>query len=123
MKNSNDPNVVAQYYQDFTATPDIAAVNWLNNYRAAGRSICADEFARLNVFTSYGGFPSNGQAINVIPQACKFSASYIYLSEHNNVQGVIYSAFNPPVAGTTSSISPKLTVKNRIYSDGAAIYD
>ena len=128
MKDSNDPNLVVQYYNDFVPDSDIAAARWLTQYRSVAIMVCSDEPARYGVLTSYGGFARNGNTskVRTLPGECNFGASYVYLSGFNNEQLVAYSNREGPAGGSQFPISqiwPKVIVKNRVFSDGAAIYD
>jgi uncharacterized membrane protein len=125
MKDANDPNLVAQYYNDFITDSDIAAALWLRQYRSVVTEVCSDETVRYSVLTSYGGFARTGSnVVRTLPGECNFDGSYVYLSGYNNVGMFAYSGREGPNLGqfSISKIWPKLVEKNRVFSDGAAIY-
>ncbi|MGD0423878.1 MAG: DUF2206 domain-containing protein [Candidatus Bathyarchaeia archaeon] len=124
MQNSNNQLLAAQYYQSYTQTPDVAAARWLRVYRMIG-PVCSDEFVRYGALTSYGDFPRTGAGlVDTLPYGCKIPVSYVYLSEYNNVAMIGHASRRPPTFDQFSiaDLSSKLMPKNRLYSDGAAIY-
>jgi uncharacterized membrane protein len=125
MRGSGDPYLVAWYYDDLTALPDIMAAQWVRQGLATDRALCADVIAKFNVLTSYGGFPREGpNSVKTIRQACVLAKSYVYLSEYNSVGGFLYDERRSGFLDRfpISDIWSKLIVKNRVFSDGAAVY-
>jgi uncharacterized membrane protein len=121
---SGDATLTADYYHDFTTPPDIMAAQWLSYYRANGPPVCADHTERYGVLNSYGGFPRYGpNATETIPYECDFPRSYVFLGEYNSLFGVVETTLQPPDFGrlSISVMSSKLTPKDRIYSDAAAL--
>jgi uncharacterized membrane protein len=125
MKNSSDPNLLQHYYTSFTTDTDVSGAQWLRLYRATDKPVCSDQAVRYGVLTSYGGFPRSGNnSVYLIPRQCHFSKSYVYLSEYNNVWMVGYSEQEGASRGrfSMSDMWFELNLKNRVFSDGAAIY-
>jgi len=130
MRDSTNPLSLATYRQDFLESQDVAAAVWLKAVRSMNNPICADGVTRYGVLTSYGGIPRTGpESVNDFAW-CPFRSSpqsYVYFSQYNTVAMTAYSAYGSSANGilvqySTSTLQPSIQNKNRIFSDGAAIY-
>ena len=123
----NSPNSLwaDRYYQWYITAEDVAAARWLRSYGAPERPICFDLDSMLRELNSYGGYPrQHGPYLAGNYPLCTFATSYAYL----NVENAIYGVETAPAQYTMTSRSlepaiPILLSENRIYSDGAVIYE
>jgi uncharacterized membrane protein len=117
---SSDVRLNAVYFMDYTVPEDIAGARWLLTYHSSPRPICADIIARWHVLNSYGEFPREGPTL---PRCYGYSNPYVFISEFNNLRGVGQASAKPPSYDRfpMSEISAKLSIKNRVFSDGGAV--
>jgi uncharacterized membrane protein len=126
MRNSSNPVIVSEYNQVFIQSQDIAAASWLTQYRSTSLAVCSDYFVSYGVLTSYGAFPRTGPgSVNILPDQCQYSESYVYLSYYNNVERIGYASNPPNIKQFSISdiwARPHADMESRVFSDGAAIY-
>lgn len=121
MANSSNPNLRFQYYGYYTLSQDIAAVQWIGSHGAAGHSFCADSNSVGAVLTSYGGYERNE---SLIPY-CDFTHHYVFLSVVNSVSGIAetWDKYGGSSLFSLNNTLVRLQSQDRVYSDGASIYE
>jgi hypothetical protein len=125
-RDSTNPTVISGYRQEILESQDVAAAVWLRAVRSMNDPLCADSVTINGVLTSYGGNLRTGsEAVDDfawcpwwVPQ------SYVFLSQYNTVGMTVYFPLPYGQYGqySTSSLQPNIENKNRIFSDGAAVY-
>lgn len=107
------------FYNAYIPEEDIFSARWLSKYHTNSATIYSDIVSNKNVLQSYGGFYWRQHrciGINTdIPQG-----TYIYLRKFNYVDGLMVG---PSLSDwwNTSSISPALKTKSKIYSNGGSV--
>jgi uncharacterized membrane protein len=98
---------------------EAAAARWLDEHRESGRAVYADEIATFRL-QSQGGV--QGAIFDVVPPAIE-RESYVYLSESNLAQGVVYQRNSPSVMRFSAPLSFLDANKDLVYSNGhSSIY-
>jgi uncharacterized membrane protein len=112
IRDSNDSTIRIVYFDAIVVPSDAAGAMWLKT-NVAG-NVCSDYTSGVHVLTSYGSLLETSQ----LPDDCRFSKSFIYLSELN-VDYQIGTSF-PHTIWPISNISLALARENRIYSNGGS---
>lgn len=116
--NSSNVYTRVTYYWYYTLSEDVAAALWLRSHTTAGRLICADFISRYHVLNSYGGYQRIGPTL---PSGCDLASQYVYLGVGNSILGV--GTTWPAHVYWLNDTMRTLPAENRVYSDGAAIYE
>jgi uncharacterized membrane protein len=127
MMNSNDPNVVLNFYGYYAPPQDVAGARW-TEYHLGTNFVCTDWISGSQVLESTGNIPiAQVIYVNALPptQTCFIFSSYL-----NNHYGIWDSvgSISSPGAYEVTIISPDTlsnnTAVNRMYSNGGSvIYD
>jgi uncharacterized membrane protein len=118
MLTSSDSSLWVSYFERYTMIQDIYAVHWMGSYLPKNNTLCGDFISRYHVLFSYAGRPPSDNSVNLL--ACNFKQSYTYLNALNTLYGIGTDSSGESPAYPLSGIVTKLTVENRIFSNGAA---
>lgn len=113
-----------EYYGWYIVEPDKQAALWLKVYGSNSRVVCADYVSILHVLAVYGNRDpiqgDNYELGQVSLGKCTASGSYLYLSLFNTVSG--YGTGYGDELWPVAKYSNELLSQNRIFSDGATVY-
>jgi len=121
MKDSTDLTFVLGYYNWYRAPQDVAAAYWLGNYGSPTQPVCSSLQGLGGPLVTYGGRDANNPnlAYSFERGNCAFSQNeYVYFT----VLNALYQTYGLSSPFSTSAISTRVTVDDRVYSGGAIIY-
>jgi len=119
MSNSSVPLVQSYYYNWYIVPGDAAAALWMVSRANSIYLTCADFTSHGHVLTSYGS-GGNGPSLSVQggPGTCQPATQYVFLSYFNSISSFGWTGTEPFQINLQG-----LLVENRIYSDGATVYE
>lgn len=124
MRGSEKIGIQLDYYGWYIVGPDKEAALWLKMYSSNSRVVCADYVSIFHVLAVYDNrdpIQGDNYELGQIPFVkCTATGSYLYLSVFNTVSGygTGYGVQLWPVAEYSNGLSSQ----NRIFSDGATVY-